>query len=105
MGHILTKKTSPIHRLRTTNTVTVLPFNTYFMTNSVAFRASIVWNLLSPDLAKTSNVKNYTRMAPKSDKLRNLDFQAESPETMPQDNDNDFLYYLDEFNIFLFLRF
>ena len=105
MRHILTKKTSPIHRLRTTNTVTVPRFNTYFMTNSVAFRASIVWNLLSPDLAKTSNVKNYTRMAPKSDKLRNLDFQAESPETMPQDNDNDFLYYLDEFNLFLFLRF
>ena len=105
MGHILTKKTSPIHRLRTSNTVTVPRFNTYFMTNSVAFRASIVWNLLSPDLAKTPNVKNYTRMASKSDKLRNLDFQAESPQTMPQDNDNDFLYYLDEFNIFLFLRF
>ena len=32
-----------------------------------------------PDLAKTSNVKNYTRMASKPDKLRNLDFQAESP--------------------------
>ena len=93
MGHILTKKTSPIHRLRTTNTVTVPRFNTYFMTNSVAFRASIVWNLLSPDLAKTSNVKNYTRMPSKSDKLRNLDFQAESPETMPHDNENDFPYY------------
>ena len=65
-----------------------------------------MWNLLAPDLGTaSSNVKNYTRMPSKSDKLRNLDFQAESPETMPQDNDNDFLYYLDEFNIFLFLRF
>ena len=34
MGHILTKKTSPIHHLRTTNTVTVPRFNTYFMKNS-----------------------------------------------------------------------
>ena len=130
MGHILTKKTSPIHHLRTTNMVTVPHFNTYFMKNSIAFRASIlgfhmtsrspcwcpqtmkwrpcwcpdpilwelkaiimltssfvfvekhgcwscewnpriVWNLLTPHLAKTSNVKNYTRMASKSDKLRN----------------------------------
>ena len=93
MGHILTKKTSPIHHLRTTNTVTVPRFNTYFMKNSIAFRSSIVWNLLTPDLAKTSNVKSYTRMASKSDKLRNLDFQAESPQTMPHNNDNDFLYY------------
>ena len=68
-------------------------FNTYFMKNSIAFRASIVWNLLTPDLAKTSNVKNYTRMASKSDKLNNLDFQAESPQTMPHNYDNDFLYY------------
>ena len=50
-------------------------------------------NLLTPDLANTSNVKNYTRMASKSNKLRNLDFQAESPQTMPHNNDNDFLYY------------
>ena len=105
MGHILTKKTSSIHHLRTSNTVTVPRFNTYFMKNSIAFRASIVWNLLTPDLANTSNVKNYTRMASKSNKLRNLDFQAESPQTMPHNNDNDFLYYWDDFNIFLFLRF
>ena len=25
--------------------------------------------------------------------LVNLDFQAESPQTMPHNNDNDFLYY------------
>ena len=76
-----------------TNTLTVPRFNTFFMKNSIAFRASIVRNLLIPDLAKTSNVKNYTRMASKSDTLRNLDFQAESPQTMPHNNDNDFLYY------------
>ena len=63
------------------------------MKKSIAFRASIVWNLLTPDLAKTSNVKNYTRMASKSDKLCNLDFQVESPQTMPHNIDNDFLYY------------
>ena len=34
-------------------------------------------------LAKTFNFKNYTRMAFKSDNLRNLDFRAESPQTMP----------------------
>ena len=104
MGHILTKKTSPIHHLRTTNTVTVPRFNKHFM-KTLAFRASIAWNLLTPDLAKTSNVENYTRMASKSDKLRNIDFQAESPQTMPHNNDNDFLYYYDDFNIFLFLKF
>ena len=38
-----------------------------------------MWNLLTPYLAKTSNVKNYTRMASKSHKLLNLVFQAESP--------------------------
>ena len=41
----------------------------------------------------------------KSDKLRNLDFQAESPQTMPHNNDNDFLYYWDDFNIFYSLGF
>ena len=44
-------------------------------------------------------------MALKSDKLRNLDFQAESPQTMPHNNDNDFLYYWDDFNIFYSLGF
>ena len=94
MGHILTKKISPIHHLRTTNTVTVHRFDTYLMKNSIPFRASIVWILFIPDLAKTCNVKSYCtiiRMASKSDKLRNLDFQAESPQTMPHNNDNDFL--------------
>ena len=92
MGHILTKKTSPSHHLRTMNTVTVPRFNICFMKNSIAFRASIVGNILTQDLVKTSNVKNYTRMASKSDKLRNLDFQGESPETMPHINNDNFLY-------------
>ena len=34
-----------------------------------------------------------TYLNSKSDKLCNLDFQAESPQTMPHNNDNDFLYY------------
>ena len=93
MAHILSKKTSPIHHLRTMNTVIVPRFSTYFMENSIAFRASIVWNLLPVDLAKTSNVNNYTRMAFKSDKLRNLDFQGECPQTMPHNNNDIFLYY------------
>ena len=42
MGHILPNKTSPIHHLRTTKTVTVPRLNTYFMKKSIAFRASIV---------------------------------------------------------------
>lgn len=92
MGHILTK-TSSIHHLRTMNTVIVPCLNTYFMKNSIALRASIVWNLFTPHLVKTSNVRNYTRMASKSDKLRNLNLQAESPQTMTHNNDNDFLYY------------
>ena len=83
---ILNKKTSPIHHLRTMNTVTVPSFNAYLMKNSIAFRASIVWNLLTPDLAKTSNVENYTRMASKSDILRNLDFRVESPQSIPHIN-------------------
>ena len=73
------------------------------MKNLIAFKASTVRHLLTPDLAKTSKVKNYTRMASKSDKLRDIDFQAESPQTMPYNN--NFLYYLDDFNIPLFLRF
>ena len=71
----------------------VINFTHISWKNSIAFRASIVWNLLTPDLAKTSNVKNYTRMASKSDKLRNLDFQAECPQTMPHNNNDIFLYY------------
>ena len=54
MGHILTNKSCPIHHLPTTNTVIVPRFNNYFIKNSIVFRASIVWNLLTPDLAKTS---------------------------------------------------
>ena len=59
------------------------------MKNSIAHSASIVWNLLTPDLAKPSNVKNYNRMASKSDNLlyRNEIFGL-SPLTMP-DNNND----------------
>ena len=37
---------------------------------------------------------------------RNLsDQEAESPQTMPHNNDFDFLYYWDDFNIFYFLGF
>ena len=53
------------------------------MKNSIAHRASVVWSLLTPEVAKTFNVTHYTRMASKSDNLRNLDFRAESPQTMP----------------------
>ena len=42
------------------NTETVPRFNTYFMKQFIAFRASVVWNILTPDLTKTSNDKNYT---------------------------------------------
>ena len=60
------------------------------MKNLIAHRESIVWNLLTPDLAKTSNVKNYNRMASKSDNLQKLDFPAESPQTMPDNNNDNF---------------
>ena len=93
MGHILSKKISLIHHLRTKNTVTVPRFNTYFMKNSIASRTSFAWNLLTQDLTKTSSVKNYIRMASRSVKLCTLDFQAESPQTMPHNNVNDSLYY------------
>ena len=46
-----------MHFLRTKNKVIVPLFNTYFMKNSMAHRASIVWNLLTPDLAKTFNYR------------------------------------------------
>ena len=89
LGHILPKKTSPIHHLRTTKTVTV---NTYFMKKSMAAEL-LLCEISSPRISqrRPCNVKNYTRMASKSDKLRNLDFQAESSQTMTHNNDNDFL--------------
>ena len=89
MEHILTKKTPPMHYLRTKNKV-IVPRFTYFMKNSIARRASIVWNLLTPDLGKTSNVKNYAGMASKSDNLRNSDFRVESSQTMPHNNKDNF---------------
>ena len=49
-------------------------------------------NLVTPDLTKTSNVKNFTGMASKSDKFCNLDFQAESPQTIPHNSNDNFLY-------------
>jgi hypothetical protein len=87
IGHILAKNTHSSHNLRNKNKAIVPCFNTYFMKNSIGHRASIVWNLLTPDLALTSNVKNYTRMATKSESLLNLHFGAESPQTMPHNND------------------
>ena len=63
----------------------------------MAHRAFIVWRLLTPDLAKTSNVKNYTIMASKSDNLRNLDFRAEPPQTMPHNNNDIFFTLLRRF--------
>ena len=38
--------------------------------------------------------------------LRNLDFRTESPQTiMPHNDNDDFLYYQDDFNILLLLKF
>ena len=53
-------------------------------------------NIITPDLAKTSNVKNCTRMASKSGKLHNLDFQAEFPQAMPHNNNDSFLLTKDD---------
>ena len=75
------------------------------MKNSIAQSSSIVWNLLTPELAKTSNVKNYTRMAAKSDSQRNLDFRAQSPQTMPHSDNDIFLYYKDDFKTLSLLTF
>ena len=58
----------------------------------VLLRASIVWNLLTPDLVRTSNIKDYTRMAFKSFKLCNLDFQVGSLQTISHNNNDNFLY-------------
>ena len=44
-------------------------------------------------------------MASKSDNLQKLDFQAEYPQTMPDNNNDNFFYYLDDFNILLLLKF
>ena len=65
------------------------------MKNSMAFRASFGGNLLTPDLVKTSNVKNYTTMVSKSDKLRSLD-----PETMPAIM-MTIIYIIRTFNLFV----
>ena len=46
-------------------------------------------------------LKNYTSMASKSDNLRNLDFRAESPQTMHHNDNHNFLYL----NILLLLKF
>lgn len=39
-------------------------------------------------------LKNYTRIASKSYNLRNLDFPAECPQTMPHNDNHNFLYLL-----------
>ena len=45
-------------------------------------------------------------MACKSDNPRNLDFQAESPQTMPHSYNDNFLYYDNhDLNILLLLKF
>ena len=85
MGHILTPKNSPKNHLRTKNKVKVPRFNTYCMKNSLAFRAI---------QSIQSNNMNYTKIASKFNNLSNLDFQVESPQTVPQNNnDNFFLFY------------
>lgn len=71
------------------NAVIVPHFNTYFMRKFYSIHS--IYCSIFPDLPKTSNVKNYTRMASKSN---NLDFQKESPKTMP----HNFLHY-DDFNV------
>ena len=50
----------------------------------------------------------YTRMASKSDKLSNLDFIgtiSAALQIMPHNNSNNFLNYLDDFNILFFIKF
>ena len=60
-----------------------------FMKNSIGMYCK---QPLTPDLGKTSNVRKYTRMAPKSNSPRNFDLQAEYPKTIPHINsDNPFI--------------
>ena len=91
MDHILVKN-DRMYNLRNRNKVIVPRFNSYYMKNSIAHRASIVWNLLTPNLPVDYNVKNFTSMVTKSKALYNLDYGAESPQTTPHNNDN-FIYY------------
>ena len=97
MDHILIKN-DRMYNLRSRNKVVVPRFNSYFMKNSIAHRASIVWNLLTPILPDDYNVKKFISMVNKSKALFNLDFSSESPQTTSHNNDN-FIYYWINFNV------
>ena len=79
MDHILIKNDG-MYNLRSRNKVVVPRFNSYYMKNSIAHRASIVWNLLTPTLPDDCNVKKFISMVNKSKALFNLDFSSESPQ-------------------------
>lgn len=89
-----------MHNLCTEDKVIVPRIKTYFMINFIAHRASLVWNIFTSDLTKTSNVINYTRMVSRSDNLCNLNFWGESPQSTPNYDSNNLLCHLYEFNVF-----
>ena len=65
-------------------------FNASTSTFSIQFSSILVKHFgVLLYLAKTFNIKNYVRMASRSDNLRNLDFRAESPQTVPHNDNNN----------------
>ena len=87
MEHLIQRKEFK-YDLRQQHHVSVQCFETYYMKNSISYRGSIVWNLL--ELSAVS-ARDYGKRVKKSNALRNLNFNEESPLMGRPQIDSDFL--------------
>ena len=89
LEHIIQRKESK-YDLHHQHRVSVQRLETYYMKNSISYRGSIVWNLLEPSAV---SARDYAKRAKKSNALRNLNFNEESPQLGRPQIDSDFVFY------------
>ena len=89
LEHIIQRKEHK-YDLRHQHRVSAQRFETYYLKNSISGRGPIVWNILEPSAV---SARDYTKRAKKAHALRNLNFNAESPQMGRPQIDRDFAFY------------
>ena len=89
LEHIIQRKEHK-YDLRHQHRVSAQRFETYYLKNSISGRGPIVWNILEPSAV---SARDYTKRAKKAHALRNLNFNAESPQMGRPQIDGDFAFY------------
>ena len=80
------------YNLRSHHKLVVPCFNTYYMKNSIAHSGSIAWNALTSLYLDVNSTRAYAKKVKKSNILKKLDFNIESPQTIGHMDDCFIVY-------------